>query len=53
MAGTMLGNKIRKPGVRKVSMESGLDGRNNGLCDVDKDVTPEVSMESGLDGRNN
>ena len=36
-----------------VSMESGLDGRNNHEPDFSGDDTNQVSMESGLDGRNN
>ena len=36
-----------------VSMESGLDGRNNKQPRTAKDVPTCVSMESGLDGRNN
>ena len=39
---------------RPVSMESGLEGRNNlerGRCDMS--MLLEVSMESGLEGRNN
>ena len=38
----------------RVSMESGLDGRNNGLGTgrLARGEHP-VSMESGLDGRNN
>ena len=40
--------------VRVVSMESGLEGRNNGIT-VTVQPPPEcsVSMESGLEGRNN
>ena len=37
-----------------VSMESGLDGRNNGSGGVGSGArSASVSMESGLDGRNN
>ena len=38
----------------KVSMESGLEGRNNGTARLGP-CTPlsDVSMESGLEGRNN
>ena len=37
-----------------VSMESGLDGRNNArIAELDAAITALVSMESGLDGRNN
>ena len=36
-----------------VSMESGLDGRNNDWPRDDEDPDRRVSMESGLDGRNN
>ena len=38
----------------KVSMESGLEGRNNGgWCEEIHAKHPNVSMESGLEGRNN
>ena len=36
-----------------VSMESGLDGRNNLFADYNDNNGFHVSMESGLDGRNN
>ena len=36
-----------------VSMESGLDGRNNGINGANLGQWIDVSMESGLDGRNN
>ena len=36
-----------------VSMESGLDGRNNMMVQVIDAWRREVSMESGIDGRNN
>ena len=36
-----------------VSMESGLDGRNNYVHFLAVGSAPSVSMESGLDGRNN
>ena len=36
-----------------VSMESGLDGRNNVHTIIFDEFILEVSMESGLDGRNN
>ena len=36
-----------------VSMESGLDGRNNGQGTRCTFLPEPVSMESGLDGRNN
>ena len=36
-----------------VSMESGLDGRNNKCDSVTTGRGMNVSMESGLDGRNN
>ena len=37
-----------------VSMESGLDGRNNTIGDFEPGrIFEGVSMESGLDGRNN
>ena len=53
MAGTISAfNGFAQLGLR-VSMESGLDGRNNpSRCHTDG-VGPGVSMESGLDGRNN
>ena len=41
----------RHPG--SVSMESGLDGRNNMNDKNVNNVNNNVSMESGLDGRNN
>ena len=54
MAGTMSSVKpIRPRKVSGVSMESGLDGRNNGLHNVNHLHRGIVSMESGLDGRNN
>ena len=37
----------------EVSMESGLDGRNNEQILLFRRNRLEVSMESGLDGRNN
>ena len=37
----------------EVSMESGLDGRNNGHGTGAYPAHVDVSMESGLDGRNN
>ena len=53
MAGTIL-NAIQGALASGVSMESGLDGRNNyALADLHVDDTDGVSMESGLDGRNN
>ena len=40
--------------MNNVSMESGLDGRNNLFGPYTKNYTAiKVSMESGLDGRNN
>ena len=39
--------------VLDVSMESGLDGRNNIGLSGRVDIPQSVSMESGLDGRNN
>ena len=36
-----------------VSMESGLDGRNNTYSSRYRRCSGAVSMESGLDGRNN
>ena len=38
---------------RRVSMESGLEGRNNQDIARVLDAEGEVSMESGLEGRNN
>ena len=53
MAGTILGYISPHSGAQTVSMESGLDGRNN-AGDVLRQIPfPYVSMESGLDGRNN
>ena len=52
MAGTM-GDGSRSGGTHNVSMESGLDGRNNGINAKVQDAKMLVSMESGLDGRNN
>ena len=37
----------------RVSMESGLDGRNNFFLSILEPIGLDVSMESGLDGRNN
>ena len=46
-----------KPGrtepKKEVSMESGLDGRNNEMTTFTGTSVILVSMESGLDGRNN
>ena len=53
MAGTMKQRVIRTEVVQSVSMESGLDGRNNRWGRCLSNVDPSVSMESGLDGRNN
>ena len=36
-----------------VSIESGLEGRNNPLLLGGPDAIPAVSIESGLEGRNN
>ena len=53
MAGTIGALRAWCPTSPEVSMESGLDGRNNhGFRPVE--LNPfDVSMESGLDGRNN
>ena len=55
MAGTIEFCPVRLPRAVQVSMESGLDGRNNlGMPDAVAQVSGfDVSMESGLDGRNN
>ena len=37
----------------RVSMESGLEGRNNGAQQSMSESVGDVSMESGLEGRNN
>ena len=37
----------------RVSMESGLEGRNNLAQLPGQTREPDVSMESGLEGRNN
>ena len=39
--------------LHKVSMESGLEGRNNGTQPRRLSIHGGVSMESGLEGRNN
>ena len=53
MAGTISHESHGTPPYLIVSMESGLDGRNNGYPgNVDLNRIG-VSMESGLDGRNN
>ena len=53
MAGTM--DLIAKGYTEEqaVSMESGLDGRNNDAVRRQRTPPRMVSMESGLDGRNN
>ena len=53
MAGTILPENITGQHGWNVSMESGLDGRNNRHPLHLRDQEREVSMESGLDGRNN
>ena len=54
MAGTIVHVLPRPESPRVVSMESGLDGRNNPPLDKKKMAGyTNVSMESGLDGRNN
>ena len=40
-------------GVERVSMKSGLEGRNNGACFMESLAAAHVSMKSGLEGRNN
>ena len=53
MAGTIWDEFLLMAALFRVSMESGLDGRNNR---VPRSILPPVegvSMESGLDGRNN
>ena len=52
MAGTISASTCpaRRP---LVSMESGLDGRNNPAASRSVSSVDWVSMESGLDGRNN
>ena len=53
MAGTIATHKHGRNPLMMVSMESGLDGRNNQPPRSDVPVHTAVSMESGLDGRNN
>ena len=53
MAGTIYTVARCEPAAGQVSMESGLDGRNNGGVDDLRSASDLVSMESGLDGRNN
>ena len=53
MAGTMTGFGSKLPAFGDVSMESGLDGRNNQRERLKPPAPKAVSMESGLDGRNN
>ena len=53
MAGTIRMGNLRTGRGHEVSMESGLDGRNNLTEHVGVHDQPIVSMESGLDGRNN
>ena len=54
MAGTIERFLPARPeGSRDVSMESGLDGRNNQVFLGEAGGLVDVSMESGLDGRNN
>ena len=50
----MLGNRTGKTSGSNVSIESGLEGRNNALgatCSLG--CMMMVSIESGLEGRNN
>ena len=53
MAGTIAYAWGRELLVGCVSMESGLDGRNNPVAAAQLTAAGIVSMESGLDGRNN
>ena len=53
MAGTIARASFLMNSDLLVSMESGLDGRNNCDLRLRDTLTPLVSMESGLDGRNN
>ena len=54
MAGTMTTEGATPEPEDQVSMESGLDGRNNMHEEHSKRFhLASVSMESGLDGRNN
>ena len=49
----MLGLNGVEPSEWVVSMESGLEDRNNFLVSRKKDPLWDVSMESGLEDRNN
>ena len=54
MAGTIEYRLARAVSQLSVSMESGLDGRNNtNHATTEREPPHGVSMESGLDGRNN
>ena len=53
MAGTMNNTRFAATQYLTVSMESGLDGRNNNIPGGYPFRVIFVSMESGLDGRNN
>ena len=53
MAGTIDPVLVIRHGMMNVSMESGLDGRNNNPRWFNGFPWEDVSMESGLDGRNN
>ena len=53
MAGTIRTSESLTEEENLVSMESGLDGRNNNQVLDIADNAGLVSMESGLDGRNN
>ena len=53
MAGTIDRQRHRSTRGHGVSMESGLDGRNNFPPTTTSLSILIVSMESGLDGRNN
>ena len=54
MAGTIGEVPRQNQPAKEVSMESGLDGRNNDAATYQQLIRETtVSMESGLDGRNN
>ena len=53
MAGTIENGRPCVSCAGAVSMESGLDGRNNENPENPEKEEVYVSMESGLDGRNN
>ena len=49
----MCGHGADRPGRLRVSMESGLEDRNNDVTHVETWDQVHVSMESGLEDRNN